>query len=69
MGDDLDSQRDQLRWFGGMVGNHVADIVERYGAEAGAVPEALTAYIAGPQGLRLQPPRQARQPHDRIRAG
>ena len=26
--------RDQCRWFGGMVGNHVADIVARYGAEA-----------------------------------
>ena len=23
--------RDQVRWFGGMVGNHVADIVARYG--------------------------------------
>jgi probable F420-dependent oxidoreductase len=50
VGDDLDSQREQLRWFGGMVGNHVADIVERYGAEAGGVPEALTAYIAGRKG-------------------
>jgi hypothetical protein len=30
-----------------MVGNHVADIVERYGAGAGSVPEALTSYIAG----------------------
>ena len=27
--------RDQCRWFGGMVGNHVADIVARYGADAG----------------------------------
>ena len=50
VGDDLDSQREQLRWFGGMVGNHVADIVERYGAEAGGVPEALTAYISGRKG-------------------
>nr|MDT0667899.1 LLM class flavin-dependent oxidoreductase [Micromonospora sp. DSM 115978] len=32
--------------FGGMVGNHVADLVTRYG-EHGAVPEALTSYIAG----------------------
>ncbi len=23
--------REQCRWFGGMVGNHVADIVARYG--------------------------------------
>ncbi|MFM8515363.1 MAG: TIGR03842 family LLM class F420-dependent oxidoreductase [Actinomycetota bacterium] len=41
--------RDQLRWFGGMVGNHVADIVERYG-DTGAVPTALTDYIKGRQG-------------------
>lgn len=50
VGDDIPDQRDQLRWFGGMVGNHVADIVERYGATSGAVPEALTAYIAGRKG-------------------
>ncbi|HWO65796.1 MAG TPA: TIGR03842 family LLM class F420-dependent oxidoreductase, partial [Umezawaea sp.] len=27
VGTDLAHQRDQLRWFGGMVGNHVADLV------------------------------------------
>ena len=37
-------QRDQCRWFGGMVGNHVADLVERYGASSN-VPGALTDYI------------------------
>ena len=45
VGDDLAHQRDQTRWFGGMVGNHVADIVERYGADGSAVPKALTDYI------------------------
>jgi probable F420-dependent oxidoreductase len=45
VGDDLGHMRDQCRWFGGMVGNHVADIVERYG-ESSAVPAALTDYIA-----------------------
>ncbi|MGH9107249.1 MAG: TIGR03842 family LLM class F420-dependent oxidoreductase [Acidimicrobiales bacterium] len=50
VGDDLAAQREQLRWFGGMVGNHVADIVERYGAASGTVPEALTSYIAGRKG-------------------
>jgi probable F420-dependent oxidoreductase len=50
VGDNLANQREQLRWFGGMVGNHVADIVERYGADVGAVPEALTSYIAGRKG-------------------
>ncbi|MEP6981135.1 MAG: TIGR03842 family LLM class F420-dependent oxidoreductase [Nakamurella sp.] len=46
--------RDQCRWFGGMVGNHVADIVARYGTGATAaespVPQALTDYIATRQG-------------------
>jgi probable F420-dependent oxidoreductase len=41
---------DQCRWFGGMVGNHVADIVARYGADGAAVPRSLTDYIAGRQG-------------------
>ena len=33
-----------------MVGNHVADIVDRYGDETGAVPAALTDYIKGRKG-------------------
>jgi probable F420-dependent oxidoreductase len=41
--------REQCRWFGGMVGNHVADIVARYGKDA-PVPKALTDYIEGRQG-------------------
>ena len=49
VGDDLAHQRDQTRWFGGMVGNHVADIVDRYGA-GGAVPTVLTDYIKGRKG-------------------
>jgi len=50
VGTDIAHQRDQCRWFGGMVGNHVADIVARYGADGGPVPQALTDYIAGRQG-------------------
>ena len=38
--DGLAHARDQCRWFGGMVGNHVADIVARYGADGGACPGA-----------------------------
>jgi probable F420-dependent oxidoreductase len=49
VGDDLAHQRDQTRWFGGMVGNHVADIVARYGGD-GAVPPALTDYIKAREG-------------------
>jgi probable F420-dependent oxidoreductase len=47
--DALDHAREQCRWFGGMVGNHIADIVKRYGAD-GTVPQALTDYIAGREG-------------------
>jgi probable F420-dependent oxidoreductase len=49
VGEDLVHMRNQCRWFGGMVGNHVADLVARYGDDA-AVPKALTDYIAGRQG-------------------
>jgi probable F420-dependent oxidoreductase len=50
VGDDLSHQRDQVRWFGGMVGNHVADIVARYGDGGAAVPQELTDYIRNRQG-------------------
>ena len=36
---------DQCRWFGGMVGNHVADLVSRYGEHSSMVPDELTTYI------------------------
>ncbi|MEJ5913454.1 TIGR03842 family LLM class F420-dependent oxidoreductase [Pseudokineococcus sp. 1T1Z-3] len=49
VGDDVAHQREQCRWFGGMVGNHVADIVERYGSE-GEVPQALTDYVRERKG-------------------
>lgn len=49
VGDDVPYMRDQCRWFGGMVGNHVADIVARYGEDA-PVPQALTDYIKNRQG-------------------
>jgi probable F420-dependent oxidoreductase len=40
---------DQCRWFGGMVGNHVAEIVGRYGKDGADIPRALTDYIEGRQ--------------------
>jgi probable F420-dependent oxidoreductase len=49
IGDDLEHMRDQCRWFGGMVGNHVADIVAKYG-ENSAVPTALTDYVKAREG-------------------
>ena len=47
--EELAHAREQCRWFGGMVGNHVADIVGRYGGD-GTVPQALTDYIADRAG-------------------
>ena len=49
VGTDLAHQRDQLRWFGGMVGNHVAELIARYGAD-GAIPDELTSYVEGRRG-------------------
>ena len=45
VGDDIAHQRDQLRWFGGMVGNHVVDMVNRYGDDSSKVPQVLSDYI------------------------
>jgi len=62
VGDDLTHMREQCRWFGGMVGNHVADIVSRYG-DSSAVPAALTDYIKGRQGYDYKQHGQAGNTH------
>ena len=62
VGDDLAHMRDQCRWFGGMVGNHVADIVAKYG-ETSEIPQALTDYIKGRQGYDYNEHGQAGNPH------
>ena len=50
VGDNLADQREQLRWFGGMVGNHVADLVKRYGDDESQVPKVLSDYIRAREG-------------------
>jgi probable F420-dependent oxidoreductase len=50
VGDDITHQRDQLRWFGGMVGNHVADMVKRYGTDESKIPKVLSDYIKAREG-------------------
>lgn len=50
VGDDMAHQREQLRWFGGMVGNHVADMVRRYGEDTTKVPQVLSDYIKAREG-------------------
>jgi probable F420-dependent oxidoreductase len=61
VGEDLAHQRDQCRWFGGMVGNHVADLVARYGEDSD-VPHALTDYITARQGYDYSHHGQAGNP-------
>ena len=61
--EDLAHAREQLRWFGGMVGNHVADIVERYGENDDAIPQALTDYIKGRKGYDYNQHGQAGNTH------
>ena len=46
-----------------MVGNHVADIVERYGENGGAVPKALTDYIKNRKGYDYNQHGQAGNTH------
>lgn len=47
----MEKAREQTRWFPAMVGNHVADIVERYGKGGGGdIPTRLTDYIEGRKG-------------------
>ncbi|MEO9321845.1 TIGR03842 family LLM class F420-dependent oxidoreductase [Nocardioides sp. C4-1] len=46
VGTDRAHMLEQTRWFGGMVGNHIADIVAKYGEDAG-LPQVLTDYIKG----------------------
>ncbi|MCW2871908.1 TIGR03842 family LLM class F420-dependent oxidoreductase [Actinacidiphila oryziradicis] len=48
--ESLAHAREQCRWFGGMVGNHVADLVSKYGEHSAAVPEELTDYIKAREG-------------------
>ncbi len=67
VGEDIAHQRDQVRWFGGMVGNHVADLVDRYGASTDLLPETLIVLRREPQGLRLQRARQGHQHPCRLR--
>jgi probable F420-dependent oxidoreductase len=63
VGDNIEHQREQCRWFGGMVGNHVADIVARYGADGADIPKALTDYIKGREGYDYNEHGQAGNTH------
>ncbi|MFB9127854.1 TIGR03842 family LLM class F420-dependent oxidoreductase [Paraburkholderia dipogonis] len=41
----LEEGVEATKWFPAMVGNHVADIVEKYGKDTDLVPHSLTNYV------------------------
>ena len=51
------------RWFPAMVGNHVADIVEKYGTEGQHVPKSLTDYIEKRRGYDYSKHGQSDNPY------
>src|SRR5262245_40987991 len=42
--DEIESAREQAKWFPAMVSNHVMDLIERYGFDS-EIPAALTEYV------------------------
>ena len=46
----LDTCVEKTKWFPAMVGNHVADIVEKYGKDTDQLPASFTAYIEKRRG-------------------
>ena len=53
---------ERTKWFPAMVGNHVADIVERYGSESSAIPASLARYIEKRRGYDYQKHGQSDNP-------
>jgi probable F420-dependent oxidoreductase len=51
------------KWFPAMVGNHVADIVEKYGKDSGLVPQSLTSYIEKRRGYDYSKHGQSDNPY------
>jgi probable F420-dependent oxidoreductase len=51
------------RWFPAMVGNHVADIVEKYGKDTDLVPASLTSYVEKRRGYDYSKHGQSDNPY------
>ncbi len=60
---DMQKCRDATRWFPAMVGNHVADIVEKYGTGRDDIPETLTSYIKDRKGYDYSKHGQSDNPY------
>lgn len=59
----IDVALEKVKWFPAMVGNHVADIVDKYGADSGKVPLALTEYIKNRKGYDYSKHGQSDNPY------
>ncbi|WP_305856856.1 TIGR03842 family LLM class F420-dependent oxidoreductase [Balneatrix alpica] len=60
---DMETCLDRTKWFPAMVGNHVADIVEKYGNDSGLVPKSLTDYIEQRKGYDYSKHGQSDNPY------
>jgi probable F420-dependent oxidoreductase len=60
---DRESCVESTKWFPAMVGNHVADIVEKYGTDSGLVPTSLTDYIEKRKGYDYSKHGQSDNPY------
>ncbi|MEM0936242.1 MAG: TIGR03842 family LLM class F420-dependent oxidoreductase [Pseudomonadota bacterium] len=58
-----DEGREATRWFPAMVGNHVADIVEKYGTDRDDIPSSLTAYVKDRKGYDYSKHGQSDNPY------
>jgi probable F420-dependent oxidoreductase len=59
----MDKAIEATKWFPAMVGNHVADIVEKYGSDSGIVPKSLTSYIERRRGYDYSKHGQSDNPY------
>ena len=59
----IDEAIEKVKWFPAMVGNHVADIVEKYGSDSDQVPSSLTSYIENRKGYDYSKHGQSDNPY------
>ena len=60
---ELNDSIEKVKWFPAMVGNHVADIVERYGENNSEIPSSLTDYIKNRRGYDYSKHGQSDNPY------
>jgi len=63
---DRDKGYEQTKWFPALVGNHVADIVEKYGQGSDLVPDSLTTYIEDRKGANADEGYNYKQHADKV---